>query len=1147
MLVLFAGPGEAESNLPAHLRGAGCEVDAIDTKLGGGAHDVLRNAVAEPILHSVGAGEYDAVFIATPCSSYSVRHAPTLRSATEPEGILPIPAEWRAYVEKHNSLARFSARVIDACRLSATPVAVENPADRGDRGSKAFWTEHQEHGSLWRMPCMAVALGASAAQFHTFAQCAFESAAQKWTTVASTGELTTSLAGLGEERYGCAHGRDAHSEVLAGYDELGRSRAGQAAAYPKPLNLLLTRAIVTAAAAARARASGGAGAPTCLPALREGFVSDGPRLGPVGHAACEAARASPDRFSHPRHLVGASAAELCEEAFPGDLFAPVMSMKPKGTCTAMRRRPLTRLTATCERVGCCTTPRPVPKPRRPAAVRIADLFLDDVYASQVLSWLELADSAAAAIRAGATPPHVPTRVLGQEFLQPWARGIVWDCRNPDDCKPVQRSTRHTTFIGKRQVDRAALRRVAAELGWHDEDIVDQVGEGGVEVRSACSLDIVLAFHHQSLLDEIALAERTVADHVKEEWVAPPVRHLPFVPCRLQPRGVVMQQRSRLLADGVTLEDYEKPRITTDSSFGGPDSVNGGVPGRERSVMLPSIQSLGRGWAMCSAALGGDPDSTAGYCIDAESAYSFCPVQEADLWTQCFCWWDTAGTAGIATDRRMGFGGAFAPNRFERLSTLVAAYAQHMQAQFDAEQPAPGCAAQFTARRRALQRLGRLPPGDSQAFARFLQVFMDDFTGAAGVDRVIVPPSVAHILVRDEHMRAAGCVPAPVDSRVHVHARLTILALERVGLYAAPHKVAIGSPLPALGLLVDGKHGLLRCPEGKKRTIMADAAAQLEAALADGTVHRKRAVRLVGRLCHLTQVMPELRPYLHGGHTVANARWPGSGGRRGVGSMHLSAGSSAHQGWTALLRAAQRLVAADEGVSMAPRRMALGRDVPGTLTAFTDASGVSQGSPGGEPAVDQPGFGGYGFVAGVPNTVFILSELWPTDALSALAAASCEAQAELRRAGASSAALYLPMPAAELFCQVVLPRAVARLTACTAVYSAGDCEPSARVVEAMHSRNPPMRVLIGAARAMGCPWVSVHVKRDANLDGDRLSHPNLFNEVVADAKRANLRVETLGLDQSDWALLEETIAASAADGASRRPTKKRARAPAAAMP
>ena len=136
------------------------------------------------------------------------------------------------------------------------------------------------------------------------------------------------------------------------------------------------------------------------------------------------------------------------------------------------------------------------------AVSAPSTSVPGVYEGEVLSWLALADAAAAAIRAGHKPPPVPTRVISQDQLQHWARGVVWDCHDPASCKPVQRSTRHTTFPGERQLDRAAVRRIAAALGWHDDDIVDQIGEGGVEVRLECSIDIVLAFHHDSLLHEI---------------------------------------------------------------------------------------------------------------------------------------------------------------------------------------------------------------------------------------------------------------------------------------------------------------------------------------------------------------------------------------------------------------------------------------------------------------------------------------------------------------------------------------------------------------------------------------------------------------------------------------------------------------------
>ncbi len=126
---------------------------------------------------------------------------------------------------------------------------------------------------------------------------------------------------------------------------------------------------------------------------------------------------------------------------------------------------------------------------------------------------------------------------------------MWDCASTQDCRLVARTDRDTVFPGERQIDRAALRRVAADLGWHDQDIVDQVGEGGVEVRSSCPLETILAFHHRGVLDEPIAAAKVIAGDLGEGWVAPPVPHLPSVPRRLLPRTVVMQERTRLIGEG----------------------------------------------------------------------------------------------------------------------------------------------------------------------------------------------------------------------------------------------------------------------------------------------------------------------------------------------------------------------------------------------------------------------------------------------------------------------------------------------------------------------------------------------------------------------------------------------------------------------
>eukprot|EP00965_Chrysotila_dentata_P146040 4824358-Pleurochrysis_carterae.AAC.1 len=118
----------------------------------------------------------------------------------------------------------------------------------------------------------------------------------------------------------------------------------------------------------------------------------------------------------------------------------------------------------------------------------------------------------------------------------------------------------------------------------------------------------------------------------------------------------MQARQRVTqeADGtVHVKDYAKPRVTTNSSFGGADAVNAGVADAERVVAFPRIKALAKALAIVdtckdAGADGGvDPRTRAApYVAGAESAYRFCPVQRADLWTQCFVWWGADGRAGV---------------------------------------------------------------------------------------------------------------------------------------------------------------------------------------------------------------------------------------------------------------------------------------------------------------------------------------------------------------------------------------------------------------------------------------------------------------------------------------------------------------------
>eukprot|EP00965_Chrysotila_dentata_P134562 4450939-Pleurochrysis_carterae.AAC.1 len=89
------------------------------------------------MLRRVTEGQFDAVFAAPQCASFSVAHAPKLRSRSSPEGIRPTPARWKRFLEKHNALADVAASLSEAAHAVGAVWMIENPADCGDEGGAA--------------------------------------------------------------------------------------------------------------------------------------------------------------------------------------------------------------------------------------------------------------------------------------------------------------------------------------------------------------------------------------------------------------------------------------------------------------------------------------------------------------------------------------------------------------------------------------------------------------------------------------------------------------------------------------------------------------------------------------------------------------------------------------------------------------------------------------------------------------------------------------------------------------------------------------------------------------------------------------------------------------------------------------------------
>jgi hypothetical protein len=97
-----------------------------------------------------------------------------------------------------------------------------------------------------------------------------------------------------------------------------------------------------------------------------------------------------------------------------------------------------------------------------------------------------------------------------------------------------------------------------------------------------------------------------------------------------------------------------------------------------------------------------------------------------------------GSCAFAWTPACAFGGSYGPNRFQRLSSLLDVFILHQQAQYDARHPFPLPVQEWAAQPDSLQVAGSLPQGAAQLAPCALEVYLDDFTGAGGLDQTPPP-------------------------------------------------------------------------------------------------------------------------------------------------------------------------------------------------------------------------------------------------------------------------------------------------------------------------------------------------------------------------------------------------------------------------
>ena len=268
-LNLFSGPMRLTNGLSAHMTRLGwaqvTEVDNDERNGGGWDSDLLNDSCYADLLARARRGDFHAIMIAFPCSTFSIarffdasgdggdKGPQAVRSKSSPDG-LPndkLDPKHRKELLRANRLLERTVDIAIAANLSSSKTSIvwENPADRSIVGTTEYMPEFADkHGSLFATSAIR--------RFReqvpntsqcTFASCRLGSDSQKYTTLLYTNDAARVLDPLNGPEYACNHPPGSHHKTAGGRDRDGqRWISEEAAAYKPPLCNKLAQAFTWA-------------------------------------------------------------------------------------------------------------------------------------------------------------------------------------------------------------------------------------------------------------------------------------------------------------------------------------------------------------------------------------------------------------------------------------------------------------------------------------------------------------------------------------------------------------------------------------------------------------------------------------------------------------------------------------------------------------------------------------------------------------------------------------------------------------------------------------------------------------------------------------------------------------------------------------
>ena len=813
-LLLFAGRAR-DVDLRSELRRYGIDVTTYEIAEGD-AQDLGAVQLQQRLLRETMAGEYDIVFLATPCASFCDALEPQLRSMWQGQemGMRPPPAGWERYLERANRLVVFSAALLRAASMAGAEAVLENP-----------WREREEarrygvadRPTIFDTESMRRARVDGAMDVIVFSQCQLGSVYRKTTALLATPAAASALhCELDAAQCNCR----SHAAVAKGADEFGESLSAPAAEYPPELNRRIARAFVHVLHEQR----------------REPVAPEGASAGlQVGSADPHMLDLDDDRVARSRRRPtfalrahdAASAEELEARAMPVLNEAPVTS--PRGA--------------------------PEPQPAGAPVVRsIEDLLTLDAL-RQLRRWIRrtrrcirVAERGDWSLARRLRPPDL--WISADDSMRPECSAWDWDMRpltRGEPAVPTARTcgphARPPTSISAETLE------LAAREGFTDEGILSELMHGVTDDVHAPRGSFLCAPHSGALRHATQARER-LQTGVTEGWACEH-EEVPFWPLRCDPYSIV---------DESTRAGKPKFRLTNDHSWpvrpDGVISLNASMAREEwPPATLMRIAEMAESAAILEAS--GCPAKCG--AIDGTAYYKQFGRQGLEHHRN-----GAFTAAGVLIDERCCFGSAADAVKCCRASNLIVWLARRRMRAVDAAfPPTDARVLAWQARRRAAAEAAGAP--EEEVVSRWtclhqVGMYVDD---------------ASHASIDDAIVHSDG-TPLLRDGRAVFRAELHYEALREAFLELGIEPTKEQPPsrsVDLLGVRLDLDSARMTLQEAKRkryREAIADA-------LALRSISRDALLVLLGKLTFASVCYPRGRQWLHAPWRCARVRFRTSSG------------------------------------------------------------------------------------------------------------------------------------------------------------------------------------------------------------------------------------------------------------------------------